>query len=342
MWAVIALLCKEDVALTLGAMALVLAWREKERKLLIPAVVTAAWFALMTRVVMPAANSGLDPFYVAEFNHLGANLREIVVNSVLHPSRWASRLLEARGPDGPYLLQLIGPFGIVMPLLALPELFLVVPQFFINSVTLYPFAADARYHYSALPVAALTICTIEVVGRLDTRSWRRAAVAGVLGAAVITNIWWAPSPLGALEEYVPGIDSVGRGDPMSGVWRRRPHAHQTAAEKAFALIPPDAPVSASFHLVPQLTHRREIYQFPTPFMRGDYRVPGSAPPDPATVEYVIVDTGTFVPELERLYLALIQPQSGFESLYHEDSIALLKRSVEPLSDLVRSFAPIGL
>lgn len=343
LWGLIALLCKEDVALTLLAMALVLAWRERERKLLIPAAVSGLWFVLMTRVVMNAANAGLDPFYVSEFNHLGGNLREIVVNTVLHPSRWASRLVHARAADGPYWFQLVGPFGIVLPLLALPELLLVLPQFFINSVTLYPFAANARYHYSALPVAALTICTVEVVGRLHERSWRRVAVAGLLAAALLTNIWWAPSPMGGLDDYLPGMDSRGRGDPTAGVWRRRPHAHQAAAEGAFALIPPDAAVSASFYLVPQLTHRREIYQFPTPFMRGDYRDGGSVPPDPATLDYVIVDTKAWgLPEHERLYSALIQPQSGFVTAYEHDDIALLKRSPEPLSDLVRSFAPIGL
>jgi len=226
MWAVFALLCKEDVALTLLAMGLVLAWRQKQWKLLVPGAAAGLWFVLMTRVVMTAANSGLDPFYVAEFSKLGANLREIVVNIVRHPSRWTTRFLHAKGDDGPYWFQLAGPFGIVVPLLATPELLLVVPQFFINSVTQYPYAPDARYHYSAMPVAALMICTVEVIGRLPTGMWRRVVVTGVLSATVITNIWWAPSPLGALDRVIPGVDSRHRGDPVTGVWRLRPYAHQ--------------------------------------------------------------------------------------------------------------------
>ncbi len=342
-WAVVALLCKEDVALTLVAMGLVLTWREKDRRLLIPTAVAGLWFVVMTRVVMTAANNGLDPFYVAEFSHLGANLREIVVNSVLHPSRWATRLYHAKAGDGPYWFQLAGPFGVFVPLLALPELLLVVPQFFINSITLWPYAADAKYHYSAMPVAALAICTVEVVGRLPGAALRRAAVVAVLFTAAITNIWWAPSPLGAYDGLVPGVETLGRGDPVTGVWRRQPHIHQAAAEEAFALIPAGASVSAVFYLVPQLTHRAEIYEFPTPFMRFNYRVPGEGPPDPATLDYVLLDSNAwYIPEHEDLYLALRQPGSGFDVQYSQDDIVLLRRNDDPLSALVLAFGPIGL
>lgn len=343
-WAVVALLCKEDVALTLVAMAVVLAWREKQWKLLAPGAVAGLWFVLMTRAVMPAANAGLDPFYVAQFSNLGANLREMVVNSIVHPSRWATRLFSAKAGDGPYWFQLTGPFAIVVPLLAGPELLLLVPQFFINTVTLWAYTTDARYHYSALPVAALTICTVEVIGRLPTHRWRQVVVGGVLGAAAITNIWWAPSPLGGVDRYVPGVESLGRGDPTTGAWRRSPHAHQAAAEEAIARIPPESSVSAAFYLVTQLTHRQEIYEFPTPFMRGNYRVEGAAPPDPATVDYVLVDAEAWynTPDHERLYEALLRPRSGFEVVYDVDDIILLRRTDDPLSPLVRSFAPIGL
>lgn len=344
LWAVLALLCKEDVALTLLAMGLVLAWRERKWRLVVPGALAGLWFVLMTRVVMTSANAGLDPFYVNEFRHLGTNLREIVVNSVRHPSRWAGRLFTARAGDGRYWFQITAPFGVFLPLLAVPELLLVVPQLFINTVTLWHYAADARYHYSALPVAALMICTVEVVGRLTTRTSRHAVVAALLGAVLITNFWWAPSPLGQLDRYLPGAQSLNRGDPETGVWRRRPHVHQAEIEEAIALIPSAASVSASFYIVPKVTHRREIYEFPTPFMRAYYRVPGEAPPDPTTLEYVLVDSKAFYNQAthENIFLSLLQPGSGFQMLYFKEDIVLLRRTDEPLSGLVRSFARIGL
>jgi len=95
--------------------------------------------------------------------------------------------------------------------------------------------------------------------------------------------------------------------------------------------------------VTKLTHRVEIYQFPTPFMRGDYRVQGSSPPDPAGTDYVLVDTTAFSVEAKHdaLFAALIEPGSGFEVAYDHDDIVLLRRTGEPVSDFVRSFAPIG-
>ncbi len=109
----------------------------------------------------------------------------------------------------------------------------------------------------------------------------------------------------------------------------------------FAGWPPDSSVSAAYHLVTQLTHRQEIYQFPTPFMRGDYRVEGEAPPDPSTLDYVLLDAEAWydTPVHEQLYEALLRPAAGSRS---STTIVLLPRTDDPLSSLVRSFAPIGL
>lgn len=326
-WAAIALLCKEDVALTLAAMAVVLAWRERDKRLLIPGLVSAVWFVVATRVLMNAFNAGLDPFYVAEFNHLGGNLREIVVNSIRHPSRWFDRLVDARSQTGrPYVLQLWAPFAVVPALLA-PEVLLVLPQFFVNSVTLWPYAADATYHYSAMPVAGLTIATVEFVGRLRTVTARRVAVGCVLAAALVFNVLWSPSPLSD------------RGHPTHGVWRTQPHPQQAAVEAAVAFVPADADVSATFYIVPQMTHRTEIYEFPTPFIRFNYRVAGEPVPDPAGLDYVVVDQHAwYIPEHEAIYLALQRPGSGFEEVFRQGDIVVLQRTDDPLSDEVRAFA----
>jgi uncharacterized membrane protein len=341
-WGVVALLCKEDVALTLAAMALVLAWRERDRRLVVPALGSMVWFLFMTRGVMTALNNGLDPFYVSDFSHLGANVREMAVNSVIHPSRWLYRVDEGTAADGRYWFVLSAPFGI-LPLLAGPEVLMILPQFLVNSVTLWPYATDARYHYSAMPVAALAICTVELVGRLPGRSWRRGVVAAALAGALVTNIWWAPSPLGAYGDVLPGIDTLHRGDPVIGAFRRTPHIHQRAAEAAMDLIPADASVSAVFYLVPQLTHRREIYEFPTPFMRFNYREPGERPPDPATIDYVIVDAHAWYdPSHEQLFDVLLQPGSGFEVVFMSDDIVLLHRTADPLSPAVLAYRDVGL
>jgi uncharacterized membrane protein len=258
------------------------------------------------------------------------------------------RLDGATALDGRYWFQLAAPFGL-LPLLVGPELLLLVPQFFINSVTAWPYAADARYHYSALPVAALTICTVELLGRLPGRLWRRGVVVALLTGALVTNYWWAPSPLGPLLNDVPVVKdhlhTQNRGDPLIGAFRRVPHPHQAAAEEAMRLIPADASVAAVFYLVPQLTHRHEIYEFPTPFMRFNYRVPGHGPPPDAVddLDYVLLDENAWYdPSHAQLYAALIQPRSGFEVIYGRDQIVLLRRTADPISQTVRAYASVGL
>ena len=307
--AVVALASKEEIALTLVAMGIVLAWRERRRVFLLPAAVAGLWFVLASRVIVPWRNDGLSAFYDEHYGHLGSTTGEIAWNTVRHPSRWVGRVLDARSTEGSYWLQLFAPYAFAAPLLALPELVLFLPQALLNAVSRYDGTTDIRFQYSAMPVAALTICVVEGIGRLR-QEHRRRAVTAVVAAAVAANAWWSPSPIGR----------------QSDVLTPREHPAEAAIADALASIPGDASVSASSHLVPHLTHRREVYVFPVPFDLTLWGVEGSPPPDADDLEYVVVDTTVFLDDDEQAaYEALIQTGSGFEIRSAVDGIVVLTR-----------------
>ena len=260
------------------------------RRHLRPAVLTMAagalWFVIATKVVIPRANGGIGPFYEGFFPGFGDSLGEIAWTMIRHPSR----VIELATEDGriEYYKQLLGPVAFV-PVLA-PALLLVAgPQAAVNVVAGHGYTHDIRFHYSSLVIVAVMLATVEACSRPRRRQLRVAMVGLVAVASLVSNVAWSPSPLGV--EY------------DAGVWAQSNPRHAVVRE-ALDLVPEDAAVSASYHLVPQLTHRVLIYEWPNPWIIGNWGVDGENPADPADVEYVVVDMRLFTAQQQSMWTAI--------------------------------------
>ena len=60
-------------------------------------------------------------------------------------------------------------------------------------------------------------------------------------------------------------------------------------QAAIDLVPKDAAVSAPYNLVPHLTHRSKVYEFPVPWCNINWGVAGENLDDAAGVEWLILD-----------------------------------------------------
>ena len=158
---------------------------------------------------------------------------------------------------------------------------------FTNILSTFWYQHQIEYHYSLIAVPALSIGTVYAIGAVREHvEWSgnvvplRGVAVLVLGVAtLVTATLWAPVPWGDQPQYY--------GDPNA--------AEAVAARELMAEIPGDAVVSAHYRITPQLAHREEIYQFPTPFrvvLYGpDTSIEGSRLEDRAErVEYVMIPT----------------------------------------------------
>jgi hypothetical protein len=105
------------------------------------------------------------------------------------------------------------------------------------------------------------------------------AVAAVLGFALFTNATWSPSPLNDQTHH-------------SGVWARpwlqdAPSSTQ-ARDHMLDLVPSDAGLSATYGLIPHLTHREVAYEFPNPWWITNWLDCKTAP-QPDLVDVLVVD-----------------------------------------------------
>ena len=87
-------------------------------------------------------------------------------------------------------------------------------------------------------------------------------------------------------------------------------------------MPGRAGVSATYYLVPHLTHRVHIYEFPNPWVVSNWGVHGERPPKPSNADYLVVDTN-LLGDKEDLYQRLVTTE--FKKVFDRDGIVVAKR-----------------
>ena len=308
---VIAMACKEDAALAVAAMGLVLAVRGRRRAGLLCAAAGAGWFLLATRVVIPAAGGGDGPFYQELFPGFGDSLGEVAWNMAIHPDRLAE--LATRPDRLAYYWQVLAPVAF-LPLAAPLVLLVGAPQTLVNVTSGHALTHDFRYHYTAIVLAAVFLATVEAIGWAGrTPTVRRGLVTVLVATSLAANLTWSPSPLGR--------------DYDNGIWARAEPRHATV-RAALRVVPADAGVSAAYNLVPHLTHRVHAYEFPNPWRVTNWGAHGENPPDPATVDYLVVDE-RLLGDQRPLYERLTGPDGGYTKVFDTDGIVVARRTPAP-------------
>jgi uncharacterized membrane protein len=351
--AIVALSCKEDVALAMVVLGLLIAFRMRSERrrlvlglgliavgVLFPVVITSeadwkfviagafvlagawialdrrtdwrigaavavsagAWFVLATQVLIPHFN-GVGRFYDAFFGpELGETPAGIARNVAQHPSLAIERMTEASRQT--WYWRMLAPFAL-LPLFCLRVFAIAAPMIAVNILTSFPYTRDYRFHYSALVVAGCAVATVEAIAWMQRMSGgseivRNAGVATVTFAAFTTSVLWGASPLARDYEQI---------------WPLQRDPHQSVQEHAIALVPKDAAVSAQYNIVPHITHRQRVYEFPVPWCNINWGVHGENLDDPADVQWLVVDR-RLLGESTTLFRQLVQTEFTirFESL----------------------------
>lgn len=292
-WCVLAISCKEDVALAVFFLGLIVALRGDRRVGLTTAACAGAWFVFAALIVMDAINGGTTHAQVL-LSGVGGSPTGIIETAFRDPGNITGRVFSSESRH--FAWQLVLPFGFV-PLLAPLVLVMGLPQFLIDVLSDVPWTRTITFHYAALPLAALAIGMVEGVGAVSRRlgpapAWARALVpAVVLGCACYGTLAWGPSPVSA--RY------------RDGWWPPATDPRIDTKRAAIDAVPADASVSAAYTMVPHLSRRAEIYSFPNPWVPTNYGVPGTPRRNPDRVEWLVVDRQVTSPEDAALLDAVV-------------------------------------
>jgi len=312
-----ALSTREDVALAVFVMGLVLWWllrddedadRRDRRMALLVALLGVGWYVFTTRLLIPAFNRWQEPFYIPYFyGNYGSNTVEIGTEILTRPDRVVS---DATQPDRlRFYRDLFLPWG-GLPLGGLVQLAMAGPQMLASVIGTSPYARTIRYQYTSVMIAPIVIASIEAAAWMWRYKFvRRYLVPWLLVCAYVSNIAWSPSPISANE----------------GVWAQ-PQPRHDAMRDALELVPDDVSVTATYTLGPHLTHREQIYDWPNPWVPAywgnddTYRLP-----DPGEIEYLAIDRRQVGEAQAELLDQLIGPDGEFEVLFDVDDIVVARR-----------------
>jgi uncharacterized membrane protein len=317
----VSLTWKEDIALAVVGLGIVLLVRRQRRLGVLTMAVGAAWFLFAFGIAMPAFNGGTNQAMIF-YGELGDSPAELIKTTFTNPTMVIDRLQDNDALG--YARDLLAPFAftaLLAPLLLVPA----VPQFFANILTNLNFFWSIQFHYAAIIVAFVAIASIDGVARLKSLPLRRFAVGAVAAAALATSVAWGMSPIST--QY------------RTGYWALDANVRQGELEAAIDEVPSGASVSATYNLVPHLSHREQIYTFPNPWFPLNWGVAGVAPHDPshdhvpAEVDWIVVDRTTHVPEgrEEQLIDGLLD-SGEFVEVSDQSGILVARRAEPPADD----------
>jgi len=321
----VALACKEDVALAVLVLGLVIAFRGSGRRKEdggtwpqrwageLTALAGAAWFLVCSKLVIPLRNDHAPPFYESYFPTLGASLGEIARNLVVHPSR-----ARPRNPD--YALKMLGPVGFVTPFLAPLALLVAGPQLGVNLLVEVQNGGTIKSQYASLPIVGLFLGVTEGLALLRRRpALLQAAAVWLVTCAVAGSFLWGLAPFSR---------------DFRTEWRSRPRTNVAQLELAHALVPPQAGVAASWNVVAHFTHRPVVYEYPNPWVSSNYGPTGNEVGDPTTVDWIVVDRRAIGANDRELLARLVGPGGGFVVVLDERAVLVARRdtSARPPGD----------
>lgn len=308
-WAVFAVAWKEDVALAVVVLGLLVALREHRRIGLVTAGAALGWFLLWTMLLFPEINGGAVQ---AEgiYQGVGGSPTGMFEKLFSDPGAITSHLFSSESGDFAYRLLL--PFGFI-PLLAPLVVLIGLPQFLLDVLTDVPWTRVIQHHYAALCVAALALANVHALAWLWRRSRPQVAIGVccvVVAGGVFGTLAWGPSPLSS--EY------------RAGWWPPADDPRIDSLDAAVDLIPDDATVTATYGILPQLSQRAEIYDFPNPWESRNFGIEGKPTRSPRRVEWLIVDRS--VVRMDPAAAALLETiLDDFNVVFERDDVLVARR-----------------
>ena len=294
---VLALLAKEDAGLVVVPFGLFVWWwfKKPRQGIAIAALGVVALIVAIEFLIPPLSPTG-EMLYAWRYDRLGEGFLGIAAGLVLYPEVIAGAVTDPVRLGYLALLILPIPLSLAEP----RALLIAAPAAVANIVSTHPYQYEVEYHYTVYLVVGVVIAAAlgaARAGQWEDRVFRDAAVIVSVMMAIGFYSW----------------------SPLAAGWSQE-HDHHTAAAEAIALIPDDAPVSVWNRYVPHVTHRTIVYEFPNPWERINYSVPGAELPDPAVVEWVLARDGEFQDVTDRLLAS-----GDFVVVYDQDAVLLLRR-----------------
>jgi uncharacterized membrane protein len=319
-WATLALLmalaCKEDVALTVGAVGFATLLRRKDLRVygaVVGVVGTAIY--LLTWLAVPVRTAAVRDMFLIRYPEWFWPPSRLLATLWSQPGVVLAQMFSSTKRT--YLIELFVQFGF-LPLLSPAMTLMALPTLVINLFSTVPTQELCdRWHYHATVAPFLAAASGMVIGfalrrARDSRLWKALAalaIALLVAGSGLGHYLYGYTPLAADFAF-----------PRGG-------SHYSVVLQARSLISPDASVSAQSALVPHLSGREVIYEYP----RGAESAEVIAL-DLSAPYYTLPNTAEYEASIERLFA---DPSLGL--IFARDGVLVFERGVASTAALDDGF-----
>lgn len=273
MWMFFAMLCKENVALIMFFYGIYAVFRRRSFKwIFVPIFIGGLWFFTYAAIILPYFNKGLIGFYNL-YSHLGQNVLEILAAILKKP--WYVLKIMMMPHNRSYILNLIGPVGIFIPLLAIDKLFIILPIILQHTLSIRATEQTINYHYTAPMIPFILISAVYGLKKILDKTKSRIVKKTIVLMLIVTAFSWSVK-MGVFVDLFFKIPRLLQDD--LDIQR-----HQMVK-----LIPQDASCIATFQFLSHLTNRRRLYSFHNIY-HGFYTLSYKEYVLPEKVEYTLID-----------------------------------------------------
>ncbi len=333
-FAILAMGCKEEIPIVVAIYGLwSIVFQRRWRSGIALVLLAGVWTGIglyIVHIFSPTGHSLLS----SRYSYLGQNTLQILKTILLHPKvMLKEHVLEHNHLF--YLRTLFAPTAYLV-LLAPWIWVLALPTLGLNLLSTDPSQYSGLYQYDAEMIPVLIFSTIEalvlviwllqkILARLRVQTVQRQGNSIELSFPVRRFTWLAQSGLLLLllcliifsairADYERGVTPFSQGFkwPVQQV-------HDAQARTIINMIPPNASVSAQSNLIPHISHRSHIYQFPY----GD-----------KVADYVFLDVTSDITPFGNSYDYINEAKSvlingGYGIVVARDGYLLVKRGLPP-------------
>ncbi|MFH1054953.1 MAG: DUF2079 domain-containing protein [Candidatus Altiarchaeota archaeon] len=281
----LAIICKEEIALSLTLFGLYIMFFMRQWKVGTATVAVSIVYALLVMNVLFPAFTGVNydsTFHSAKaFGSYGRTMTD-KIKSMTNATLMEMRLNTDQNRE--YVYKLLAPVAFI-PVMS--PAFYAATNLYINLLSDWAYSHQIAYHY-VTPI--IPFVYIGLVNFLSLFS-RRRYVLYPLCIILVAAAFWGNYNVAPYQSSSKNND----------VWwnLKNPNHFYKEVEGAYNLmekIPKDASVCASYNLVSHLTHRKTIFMYTNPFKTEFYGVDNLQKPPDIKPEYILLDMNLNEPQ----------------------------------------------
>lgn len=268
---------KEEIALTMFLTGFYIYFKHDKKLGIFTSLFSLLWFILVIKVFIPYFLAGNYIFTDRGVGNFGSSPVDIILG-MLNPKILFPVLFNQT--NATYMWELFSPIGFLA--LLNPPTLIISASLLSSLIVAWPYAHGIHYHY-VTPIIPLIFISL-IIGIARFKKWRRVTYS-LLSILIVSSFV-------ANYNIAPYDTTIKNYEHIMGKFKNFGILSENEAQiyDLITLIPKGASVSATHDMVPHLTHRTKIYNFPNPF-KAHYWGNLKEEPPLEYVDYLLLSKG---------------------------------------------------